>query len=164
VNTVTEPLLKAALYLRVSTGEQNSASQRAELDMHTAKNGWQVCEVYEDVASGGKASRPALDRLLADARARRFDIVLVWKLDRFGRSLRDCLGGERAGDCADVWGGIGDGDARVERRGVGDDSVATHPADSRYCCSARAPVVHAVGLLAERVHSIAGRCDSVACF
>jgi DNA invertase Pin-like site-specific DNA recombinase len=60
--------------------------------MHAARNGWQVCEVCEDVASGEKASRLALDRLLADARARRFDIVLVWKLDRFGRSLRDCLG------------------------------------------------------------------------
>ena len=41
--------------------------------------------------SGAKASRPALNRLIADAKARRFDCVLVWKLDRFGRSLEDCL-------------------------------------------------------------------------
>jgi DNA invertase Pin-like site-specific DNA recombinase len=48
-------------------------------------------EIYEDVGSGAKASRPALNRLMADARARKFDCVLVWKLDRFGRSLVDCL-------------------------------------------------------------------------
>jgi site-specific DNA recombinase len=48
-------------------------------------------EVYQDVISGAKTSRPALNRLMADARAMKFDCVLVWKLDRFGRSLVDCL-------------------------------------------------------------------------
>jgi DNA invertase Pin-like site-specific DNA recombinase len=43
------------------------------------------------VSSGAKASRPALKQLMADARARKFDCLLVWKLDRFGRSLVDCL-------------------------------------------------------------------------
>jgi DNA invertase Pin-like site-specific DNA recombinase len=43
------------------------------------------------VSSGAKASRPALNRLIADARAREFNCLLVWKLDRFGRSLVDCL-------------------------------------------------------------------------
>ena len=47
--------------------------------------------MYQDVMSGVKASRPALNRLMNDARARRFDGLLVWKLDRFGRSLVECL-------------------------------------------------------------------------
>jgi DNA invertase Pin-like site-specific DNA recombinase len=48
-------------------------------------------EVYQDIISGAKASRPGLTRLMADAAARKFDVLLVWKLDRFGRSLVDCL-------------------------------------------------------------------------
>jgi DNA invertase Pin-like site-specific DNA recombinase len=47
-------------------------------------------DIYEDVSSGAKASRPALNRLIADARAK-FVCLLVWNLDRFGRSLVDCL-------------------------------------------------------------------------
>ncbi len=46
---------------------------------------------YQDIISGTKASRPGLDQLMLDARARKFDCLLVWKLDRFGRSLVDCL-------------------------------------------------------------------------
>lgn len=46
---------------------------------------------YQDTISGAKASRPELNRLMADARVRKLGIVLCWKLDRFGRSLRDCL-------------------------------------------------------------------------
>lgn len=53
--------------------------------------GWRIAEIYEDVSSGAKASRPSLNRLMADARAGKFDCVLVWKLDRFGRSFVDCL-------------------------------------------------------------------------
>jgi DNA invertase Pin-like site-specific DNA recombinase len=47
--------------------------------------------VYQDQMSGSKASRPELDQLMADARLRKFDAVLVWKLDRFGRSLVHCV-------------------------------------------------------------------------
>jgi DNA invertase Pin-like site-specific DNA recombinase len=50
-----------------------------------------VVGIYEDVMSGAKASRPALNKLMSDARAKKFDCLLVWKLDRFGRSLVDCL-------------------------------------------------------------------------
>ena len=62
--------------------------------------GGRFADIYEDVSSGAKASRPALNRPIDDARARKFDCLLVWKLDRFGRSLVDCLkhkdpGGER---------------------------------------------------------------------
>ena len=48
-------------------------------------------EVYQDVDSGSKSSRPALNQLISDGRAKKFDCLLVWKLDRFGRSLVDCL-------------------------------------------------------------------------
>lgn len=49
--------------------------------------------VYQDTMSGAKANSPGLDKLMADARQRRFDAVLVWKLDRFGRSLVHCVSG-----------------------------------------------------------------------
>jgi hypothetical protein len=58
---------------------------------NTHRQGWTVTETYQDVISGAKASRPGLNRLMEDARARKFEILLVWKLDRFGRSLVDCL-------------------------------------------------------------------------
>ena len=48
-------------------------------------------DTYQDIASGAKASRPGMNRLMAEAMARKFDTILVWKLDRFGRSLVDCL-------------------------------------------------------------------------
>jgi DNA invertase Pin-like site-specific DNA recombinase len=83
--------MNAALYVRVSTSDQNLALQIKELRAYTEHQSWDIAEVYEDVTSGAKASRPALNRLMADARTRKFDCLLVWKLDRFGRSLVDCL-------------------------------------------------------------------------
>jgi DNA invertase Pin-like site-specific DNA recombinase len=54
----------------------------------TARRGWEVAGEYVDAGrSGAKSSRPRLDRLMQDARRRRFDAVLTWKLDRWGRSL-----------------------------------------------------------------------------
>ena len=58
---------------------------------YAAKQGWEVVETYQDVMSGAKTSRPGLNGLMDDAKARKFDCLLVWKLDRFGRSLVDCL-------------------------------------------------------------------------
>ena len=78
-------------YVRVSTADQRCELQVRELREYAERQGWQIAEIYEDVSSGAKASRPALNRLIADARARKFDCLLVWKLDRFGRSLVDCL-------------------------------------------------------------------------
>jgi DNA invertase Pin-like site-specific DNA recombinase len=83
--------MRAALYVRVSTADQNAELQVRELREYAARQNWEIGEVYQDVMSGAKSSRPALNRLMADARARRFDCLLVWKLDRFGRSLVDCL-------------------------------------------------------------------------
>ena len=59
-----------------------------ELREYVARRGWRVTGEYVDTGwSGAKASRPELDRLMKDARQRRFDAVLVWKLDRWGQSL-----------------------------------------------------------------------------
>ena len=83
--------MTCAISTRISTADQTDERQLRELREYAARQGWEVGEVYQDVMSGAKASRPALNRLMADAKARRFDCLLVWKLDRFGRSLVDCL-------------------------------------------------------------------------
>src|SRR3984885_15250037 len=84
--------MKIALYARVSTADQSCAMQLHELRQYVAKRGWQVHEEYVDTGfRGAKSSRPQIDRLLCDARQRRFDAVLVWKLDRWGRSVSHCV-------------------------------------------------------------------------
>jgi putative DNA-invertase from lambdoid prophage Rac len=85
--------MKAAIYARVSTTDQTNAIQISELEEYVERRGWQVAGIYQDQMSGAKASRPGLDQLLADARRRRFDVIVVWKLDRFGRSLVHCVSG-----------------------------------------------------------------------
>src|SRR5262245_34212033 len=82
--------MKVALYARVSTHDQNCELQLRELKAHADHEHWQIADVYKDILSGVKARRPGLDQLLDDAKARRFDCILCWKLD-FGRSLVDCL-------------------------------------------------------------------------
>jgi DNA invertase Pin-like site-specific DNA recombinase len=82
---------KVAIYARVSTANhgQDVSLQTREQHQFAEARGWQVFDDYIDQGvSGSKDSRPELNRLMADARRRKFDIVLVWKLDRFGRSLR----------------------------------------------------------------------------
>ena len=82
---------RVALYARVSTNGhgQDPEMQLRELREYADRRGWSAVEEYIDRGvSGAKASRPALNRLTADAQRRKIDTVLVWKLDRFGRSLR----------------------------------------------------------------------------
>jgi DNA invertase Pin-like site-specific DNA recombinase len=80
---------RIAIYCRVSTDGENVDLQVNELREYADRRRWQVIEEYLDVGvSGAKESRPALNRLMADARQRKFDILLVWKIDRFGRSLK----------------------------------------------------------------------------
>jgi len=63
--------------------------QLGELREYVHRRGWQIADEYVDQGvSGCKESRPALNRLMADACRRRFDAILVWKIDRFGRSLK----------------------------------------------------------------------------
>lgn len=83
--------MRAAIYTRISTADQDASLQVAELEQYITARGWQVAGTYQDVMSGSKVSRPALNRLLGDVISRKVDVVLVWKLDRFGRSLVDCL-------------------------------------------------------------------------
>ncbi|MBI1864275.1 MAG: recombinase family protein, partial [Nitrospirae bacterium] len=82
--------MKAALYARVSTLDkgQDVDLQLRDLREYARARGWEVFREYADEGqSGAKDRRPALDELLADARKRRIDLVLVWRLDRLGRSL-----------------------------------------------------------------------------
>jgi len=79
---------RAALYVRVSTGAQDTKAQESELKEYAKNRGWEVTRVYRDTISGKINSRPALDELMADCRKRKVDAVLVWKFDRFARSLR----------------------------------------------------------------------------
>jgi putative DNA-invertase from lambdoid prophage Rac len=86
--------VRCVIYARVSTTDQNCEMQVRELREYATRRGWNVSVEYVDTGwSGAKASRPELDRLMRDAGLRRFDAVLVWKLDRFGRSVRNCLDG-----------------------------------------------------------------------
>jgi DNA invertase Pin-like site-specific DNA recombinase len=81
--------LKAAIYARVSTSEQNYAMQFREVREYCERMGWSTVE-YAEQASSVKR-RPVLARLMADAKRRAFDIVVVWKLDRFARSLMQLI-------------------------------------------------------------------------
>lgn len=83
-------MTRVAIYARVSTsnGHQDPEMQLRELREYAELRGWTIANVYTDAGvSGSKDSRPALNRLVADAHARKFDAVLVWKIDRWGRSL-----------------------------------------------------------------------------
>ena len=84
--------MKVALYLRVSTLDQDPESQGLEVRAFVTARGWQVVETYQDVGiSGSKARRPGLDRLLKDAWHGRFQAVVVWDLSRMARSTLNAL-------------------------------------------------------------------------
>ncbi len=81
--------MKAAIYSRVSTLDQSVSMQLDELRKYVATRGWElVCEFVDVGVSGSKEKRPELDKLMAAAHKGRFDVVIVWKLDRFARSLK----------------------------------------------------------------------------
>jgi DNA invertase Pin-like site-specific DNA recombinase len=80
---------RAALYARTSTTEQNPETQLIALREYAGRRGWLVeLEYVDDGFSGSTTRRPALDALARDARRGRFDVVVAWRLDRLGRSLR----------------------------------------------------------------------------
>jgi DNA invertase Pin-like site-specific DNA recombinase len=84
--------MKTALYARVSTSDQTAEMQLRELREHAARRGWQVVGEYVDTGiSGTKASRPELDRLMADVKSGLFEVVAVWKFDRMARSVTHLL-------------------------------------------------------------------------
>ncbi len=80
---------KVAIYARVSTQDQDPGLQLSELRQYIKDRGWTVYLEYVDIGqSGAKDSRPELNKLVTDAKRRRFDVVLVWKFDRFARSVK----------------------------------------------------------------------------
>jgi DNA invertase Pin-like site-specific DNA recombinase len=86
--------MKIALYARVSTVDkgQDVELQLRDLRQYAAARGWVIYSEYIDKGqSGSKDRRPELDRLMASARKRRIDGILVWRLDRFGRSLKHLI-------------------------------------------------------------------------
>ncbi len=87
-------VVRAALYARVSTvnNGQDPMVQTRELREYCGRRGWQIVGEYIDVGiSGAKDRRPELDRLMQDAHRRKFDVVAVWKFDRFARSVSHLL-------------------------------------------------------------------------
>ena len=82
---------RAALYMRVSTLDQHPETQLYDLRELARQRGFQIVQEYTDRLSGAKARRPGLDQMLKDARARQFDVVLVWAGDRIARSVRHFL-------------------------------------------------------------------------
>ncbi len=82
---------RAAIYARVSTLDQTAENQLAELRQFVQARGWSAHEYVDQGVSGAKASRPALDDLVRDARRRRFDVVICWRLDRLGRNLKHLI-------------------------------------------------------------------------
>lgn len=80
--------MRVAVYARVSTVEQSAENQLVELRRYVGARGWQATEYCDSGFSGAKDKRPALDALIADAKRRRFDVLVVWKMDRLGRNLK----------------------------------------------------------------------------
>ena len=87
-------IIRTALYARISTSNngQSPEMQLRELREYCERRGWTVAGEYVDAGiSGAKDRRPELDRLMADAHKRHFDVVAVWKFDRFARSVSHLL-------------------------------------------------------------------------
>lgn len=83
---------RAVGYMRVSTDDQSVDLQRTAIKRYAHRRHWKLTQLYEDVGvSGQRGRRPALDQLMAAARRKRFDAVIVWKFDRLSRSVPDLL-------------------------------------------------------------------------
>jgi len=82
---------RAALYVRVSTYDQNPQTQILDLRQMAAQRGYEVVAEFADRISGTKAKRPGLDQMMADARRGRFEVVMTWACDRIARSTRHFL-------------------------------------------------------------------------
>ena len=88
-------MMRAAIYLRVSTSEQTVENQRRDLEAAAAQRGWEIVATFADEGisgSKGRDKRPGLDRMLKDATRGKFDVVMAWGVDRMGRSLPDLVG------------------------------------------------------------------------
>jgi DNA invertase Pin-like site-specific DNA recombinase len=83
--------VRAAIYARVSTLDQQPENQLGELRRYVEARGWAATEFVDRGMSSAKDRRPALDRLVTDARRRRFEVLVCWRLDRLGRNLKNLI-------------------------------------------------------------------------
>jgi DNA invertase Pin-like site-specific DNA recombinase len=83
--------MKCAIYCRVSAVHQDFEIQIAALRDYVARQGWESVEYAEKLSGKEGKRRPELERLIADAQNKQFEVAIVWKMDRFGRSLLDAL-------------------------------------------------------------------------
>jgi DNA invertase Pin-like site-specific DNA recombinase len=94
--------MRAAIYIRVSTASRTRQGETATFDQNpdvqeqplrelVAQRHWELIRVYQDRASGAQERRPGLDALMTDARRGQFDAVVVWRFDRFARSVRQLV-------------------------------------------------------------------------
>jgi DNA invertase Pin-like site-specific DNA recombinase len=88
---VAVTLTRAAIYARVSTFDQEPENQLQELRRYIEARGWSAKEYVDRGVSGAKERRPALDQLVSDAKRRRFDVLVCWRLDRLGRNLKHLI-------------------------------------------------------------------------
>lgn len=87
--------MKVALYARVSTHDQQTLPMQLKaMRVYAKKRGWKIAREIQEVGSGAKA-RPKREELLKDARRRQVDAIIVWRLDRWGRSVSDLIGSIR---------------------------------------------------------------------
>ncbi|MGA2263455.1 MAG: recombinase family protein [Acidobacteriota bacterium] len=82
---------RCAIYARVSTDEQDESLQLTALHEFVAQRGWELKATYIDHGVSSRSVRPELDRMMRDAHKRRFDVIAVWKFDRFARSTRELV-------------------------------------------------------------------------
>ena len=83
--------MRAAVYARVSTVDQEPENQLQEVRRYVQARDWTAVEYVDRGVSGAKDRRPALDDLIRDARRRRFDVLVCWRLDRLGRNLKHLI-------------------------------------------------------------------------
>ena len=83
--------MRAAIYARVSTLDQEPENQLQELRRYVEARNWTAVEYVDRGVSGAKDRRPALDRVVVDAKRRRFDVLVCWRLDRLGRNLKHLI-------------------------------------------------------------------------
>ncbi len=85
------PTLRAAIYARVSTFDQEPENQLQELRRYVSARNWTAVEYVDRGVSGAKDRRPALDQMIVEAKRRKFDVVVCWRLDRLGRNLKHLI-------------------------------------------------------------------------
>jgi DNA invertase Pin-like site-specific DNA recombinase len=83
--------MKVAIYVRVSTDEQNPKSQEDMCIRFCQRQGYNIYKIYTDVYTGTKDSRPSFNELLQDMREYKFNVIICTKLDRLGRSLQHLI-------------------------------------------------------------------------